>query len=228
MADVTTVPRVSIRDLGPDDDAGLRAVAALHEELMSFGPLAALGADFLRTVCYRAPMRGGLLSVALAEVDGVPAGFLAWTAESDRFHAEAVRSNLGVAAAQGARALLRDPRRLRAVPRILRVMRSRVDDGEDRGSYGEVIGLVARPEFVTPAFRRRTRTWISRDLVAHAAAALHGGGRTQLRMFVAAENTRALLLYQVLGAEFAPVEHGGEPTVAVTFVLPFTPSGSGG
>lgn len=225
MSELTTTPRVTIRDLGPDDDAGLRAVAALHEELMHFGPLAALGADFLRTVCYRAPMRSGLLSVALAEVDGEPAGFLAWTAESDRFHAEAVRSNLGVAALQGARAMLRDPRRLRAVPRILRVMRSRVDDGEQRASFGEVIGLVAHPRFVTPVFRRRTRTWISRDLVAHAAAALHGQGREQLRMFVAAENTKALLLYQVLGGTFAPLEHGGEPTVAVTFALPFTPNG---
>jgi hypothetical protein len=227
VPDVTTVPRVTIRDVDPGDDAALRAVAALHEELLAFGPLAALGADFLRTVCYRAPVRGGLMSVALAEVDGVPAGFVAWTAESGRFHAEAMRSNLGVAAVQGALALLRDPRRLRAAPRILRVMRSRVDDGGDRDSVGEVIGLVARPEFVTPAFRRQTRTWISRDLVAHAAAALHGRGRTRLRMFVAAENTKALVLYQVLGADFAPVEHGGEPTVAVTFALPFPAGGSG-
>lgn len=221
MADLTTVPVVSVRDLSPADEEGLRAVAELHEELLPFGPLAALGADFLRTVCYRAPMRAGLLAVALAEVDGRPAGFVAWTADSQRFHAEALRAHLAIAAGQATVAMLRDPRRLRAVPRILRVMRSRVDGGEDRGTCGEVIGIGARPEFVTAPFRRRSGRWLSRDLVAHAAAELERAGRTSLRMFVAAENTRTLLLYQILGATFARVEHGGEPTMAVTFGLPF-------
>lgn len=214
-----TVPAVAIRTLTPEDPA-LRAVAELHEELIGFGPLAALGAEFLRTVCYRAPMRSGLLSVALAEVDGEPAGFVAWTADSQRFHAEALRSHLPVAAVQAALALLRDPRRLRAVPRILRVMRSRVGDGEDRGAYGEVIGIGVRPRFAAPAFRRRSKRWLSRDLVTHAAGVLHAAGRTRLRMFVAAENTGTLLLYQALGATSERLEHGGEPTVAVTFTLP--------
>jgi ribosomal protein S18 acetylase RimI-like enzyme len=223
MDELITRPDVTVRDVGADDDAGLRAIGELHEELIPFGPLAALGPDFLRIVCYRAPIRAGLLSVALAEVDGVAAGFVAWTADSERFHAEAVRAHLLLAAWRAAVALARDPRRLAAVPRILRVMVSRTHDDEDRSTFGEVIGIGVRPAFVSGAFRRRSGRWLSRDLVAHAAGALHEGGRDRLRMFVAAENTRTLLLYKVLGATFQRVEHGGEPTMAVTFALPFRP-----
>jgi hypothetical protein len=211
---------VRIRPVLPVDEASLRAVAELHAELLPFGPLAALGPDFLRTVCYRAPLRDGLLTVALAEADGCPAGFVAYTANSARFHAEAMRRHVVLAAWQLVRAVALDPRRLRAVPRILRVMRSRVADDEDRSAVGEVIGVGVRPEFLTPTFRRRTGSWVSRDVISYAAADLHQAGKERLRMFVAAENTRTLLLYQVLGAEFARVEHGGEPTMAVTFTLP--------
>jgi GNAT superfamily N-acetyltransferase len=227
MDELITRPAVTLRDLhadGTDDDA-LLAVGGLHEELLPFGPLAALGADFLRVVCYRAPIRAGLLSVAIAEVDGVPAGFVAWTADSQRFHAEALRAHLPLAAWRGAVALVRDPWRVAAVPRILRVLRSRTGDDEDRSASGEVIGIGVRPEFVSGPFRRRSGRWLSRDLVAHAAGALHAEGCERLRMFVAAENTRTLLLYKVLGATFRRVEHGGEPTMAVTFALPF---GTGG
>ncbi len=219
-------PTVHIRPVSPSDDDGLRAVARLHEELLPFGPLAALGADFLRVVCYRAPMRDGLLTVVLAEADGEPAGFAAYTADTERFHAEALRRHVLLAAGQLVVAMVRDPRRLRAVPRILRVLRSRVGDGEDRSGYGEVIGLGVRPAFLAPAFRKRTGRWLSKDLVAAAAEDLHRAGKTRLRMFVAAENTRTMLLYQLLGATFERVEHGGEPTVAVTFALPF--GGTGG
>ena len=219
------VPRVTIRRVRATDEAGLAAVATLHEELLPFGPLAALGADFLRVVAYRAPVRDGLLELALAEVDGRPAGFVAYLADSERFHAEAMRKHVPLAGFQLALAMVRDPRRLRAVPRILRVMRSRVDDGEDRGAFGEVIGIGARPEYLTATFRKQSGHWLSRDLVVWAADDLFKAGKGRLRMFVAAENTRTLLLYQLLGAEFERVEHGGEPTMAVTFRLPFGSTG---
>lgn len=215
------MPTVAVRPVSASDEDGLRAVASLHEDLLPFGPLAALGADFLRVVCYRAPMRDGLLTVVLAEADGQPAGFAAYTADSERFHAEALRRHVLLAAWQLLVALARDPRRMRAIPRILRVMRSRVGDGEDRTGYGEIIGLGVRPEFLAPAFRKRSGRWLSKDLVAAAAADLHAAGKDRLRMFVAAENTRTMLLYQMLGATFERLEHGGEPTVAVTFDLPF-------
>lgn len=212
---------VRIRELMPTDDAGLRAVAALHVELLDFGPLAPLGPDVLRVVAYRAPMRDGLLRLAVVEVDAVPVGFVAYTADSARFHAEALRRHLLLAASMTLAALARDPRRLRAIPRILRTLRSRVDDHEDRSRFGEVIGIAVSPAAASAEFRKRTGRWVSRDLVAHAADELHRAGKNSLRMFVAAENTRTLLLYQFLGASFERVEHGGEPTVAVTFALPF-------
>jgi ribosomal protein S18 acetylase RimI-like enzyme len=224
-AENVKAPVVTIRNVAASDAAGLRAVGKLHEELLPFGPIAALGADFLTVVAYRAPVRDGLLQLALAEVDGKPAGFVAYMADSERFHAEAMRKHLLLAGFQLGLAMLRDPRRLRAVPRILRVMRSRVDDGEDRGTFGEVIGIGARPEYLTARFRKQSGRWLSRELVAWAADDLFKAGKGKLRMFVAAENTRTLLLYQLLGAEFERVEHGGEPTMAVTFGLPFGSAG---
>jgi ribosomal protein S18 acetylase RimI-like enzyme len=224
----TKAPVVTIRRVRANDDAGLAAVAALHEELLPFGPIAALGAGFLKVVAYRAPVRDGLLELALAEVDGKPAGFVAWMADSERFHAEAMSKHVLLAGAQLALALVRDPRRLRAMPRILRTLRSRTHDDEDRSSFGEVIGIGARPDYLTAKFRKQSGSWLSRDLVAFAAEDLHKAGKNRLRMFVAAENKRTLLLYQLLGAQFERVEHGGEPTMAVTFALPFGVSSDGG
>jgi ribosomal protein S18 acetylase RimI-like enzyme len=221
MISTANAPAVRIRRVPATDDSALRAVGRLHAELLPFGPFAALGADFLRIVAYRAPVRDGLLRLAVAEVDGVPVGFAAWTADSERFHGEAVRRHVVLAGTQAVSALVRDPRRLRAVPRILRVMRSRVGDGEDRGAYGELIGLGVLPEFASPKFRKRTGRWISRDLVAHAADDLHAAGKAKVRVYVAAENTRTLLLYQFLGGTFERLEHGGEPTIAVDLALPF-------
>jgi ribosomal protein S18 acetylase RimI-like enzyme len=221
MTSTAHAPAVRIRRVAASDEAALRAVGRLHAELIPFGPLAALGADFLRIVAYRAPARDGLLRLALAEVDGTPVGFAAWTADSERFHGEAVRRHLVLAGTQAALALVRDPRRVRAVPRILRVLRSRVDDGEDRGAYGELIGLGVLPEYTSAKFRKRSGRWISRDLVAHAADDLHAVGKETLRVYVAAENTRTLMLYQFLGGRFERLEHGGEPTVAVDLALPF-------
>jgi ribosomal protein S18 acetylase RimI-like enzyme len=221
MISTANAPAVRIRRVPANDATALQAVGRLHAELLPFGPLAALGADFLRIVAYRAPVRDGLLRLAVAEVDGVPVGFAAWTADSERFHGEAVRRHVVLAATQAVSALVRDPRRLRAVPRILRVMRSRVGDGEDRGAYGELIGLGVLPEFASPKFRKRTGRWISRDLVAHAADDLHAAGKAKVRVYVAAENTRTLLLYQFLGGTFERLEHGGEPTIAVDLALPF-------
>lgn len=220
MTSTAHVPAVRIRQVAGTDDAALRAVGRLHADLLPFGPLAALGPDFLRVVAYRAPVRDGLLRLAVAEVDETPVGFAAWTADSERFHGEAVRRHLLLAAAHAALALVRDPRRVRAVPRILRTMRSRVDDGEDRSGYGELIGIGVRPEYASPKFRKRTGCWLSRDLIALAADELHAAGKDKLRVFVAAENTRTLLLYQFLGGTFERLEHGGEPTVAVDLALP--------
>jgi len=163
---------VRIRAVDPADRSALQAVAVLHEELLPFGPLAALGADFLRVVCYQAPMRDGLLAVGLAEADGRPAGFVAYTADSERFHAEAMKRHVLLAGFQLVLALVKDPRRLKAVPRILRVMRSRVNDGEDRSDVGEVIGVGVRPEYLTPKFRKRTGRWLSKDLIGHSAEAV--------------------------------------------------------
>jgi ribosomal protein S18 acetylase RimI-like enzyme len=220
MTSTAHVPAVRIRRVASFDEAALGAVGRLHTELIPFGPLAALGPDFLRVVAYRAPVRDGLLQVALAEVDGVPAGFAAWTADSERFHGQAVRRHLVLAGTQALLAMVRDPRRLGAVPRILRVLRSRVDDGEDRDGYGELIGLGVLPEYASAKFRKRTGRWISRDLVAHAADDLLAARKEKLRVYVAAENTRTLMLYQFLGGSFERVEHGGEPTVAVDLALP--------
>lgn len=210
-----------LRAISPEDDAGLATVARLHMELLGFGPLAGLGEYAVREIGYRVNMADdGLLKVALYEVDGQPAGFVAYTHHSISFHRSSLRRHWRRVAVVLALAVLREPWR---VPRLLRVARVIVSRrGEVRlgaDPLGEVVAIAVRREYLAPAFVRRTGIRIPEELIAHAMAYLRRAGVREMRMLVDAFNKAALLMYHRLGARMEPYRQGGEPMVHVWFAL---------
>lgn len=215
--------RTTIREVRADNDRELDAVAALHMELLSFGPMAGLGELFIREVCYRMLMAEGQLRVVLYEVDGQPVGFAAYTAHTFGFHRSALHRHLPSIVWLLLRSFAERPSRIARFVRALRVLGSR--RGELRGAQepaGEMVCIAVRPAFLRSGFARATGARVSEELLRHCAHELHDSGMPQMRMLVDAGNKAVLLLYHLLGARFSPYVQAGEPMVEVWFDL--TPS----
>lgn len=210
----------TLREVAADDTRGLDRIADLHMELLGFGPMAGLGRRFVRDICYAAHMEDGLLRVALVEVEGEPAGFVAYTSRSIGFHRSGLKQHWFRAGVGVALSLLRDPRRVVKLVRALKVLMSRRGEtvlGED--PLGEVVCVAARKQYLTSAFVKRSGLRLSQTLIGYAQGRLTHAGTGKMRMIVDADNKPVLMLYHLMGAHFEPYEQGGEPQVHVWFDL---------
>lgn len=210
-----------LREVAVDDFRAVDTVADLHMELLGFGPMAGLGWRFVRNACYAPLLESGTLRVVLAQVDGAPAGFIAFTPQSIGFHRNGLSRHWMRAGFEVLRAIVTAPQRAMKVLRALRVLLSRRAEialGTD--PLGEVVCVAVRKEFLAPAFVRRSGLRLSETLIRHASAELARAGARQMRMIVDADNRPVLMLYHLMGAKFEPYAQAGEPKVHVWFDLP--------
>jgi ribosomal protein S18 acetylase RimI-like enzyme len=209
-----------LREIDPSLGADVTAVTGLHMRLLGHGPMARLGEPFLRRFCYTTLLADGLMRVALFEVDGRAAGFIAYTSRSITFHRVAIRRHAPYVAWLLARSVLRDPRRLARVGKAVWLMVSRRAERDlAQDPLGEVVAIGVLPEFRGADYARANGLSIGEALVGHVMARLRADGVTRMRMVVEAHNTATLLFYHRLGARFEPYEHAGEPMVHVWFDL---------
>lgn len=217
-----------LREIDPANQQDIAAITRLHLQLLAHGPMARLGELFLQRFCYTMLIRDGLMKAALYEVDGRPAGFIAYTTRSISFHRTAIRRHWLYVAGLILVSLLRDPRLLLRLLKGVRLMFSRRAErrlGQD--PMAEVLAIGVLPEYRTPEFLRRTGLRLGAGLVAHATSYFQQAGLTRMRMVVEARNKPALVFYHSLGASFEPCRHAGEPMVQVSFDLNGQPASSG-
>ena len=182
--------------------------------------MAKLGELFIREICYGVHLRDGLLETALYEVEGEPAGFVAYTPRSITFHRQGLEKHWFYASWITLISLLQDPRRLLHLLRALRVVFSRRTEHErEQDPLGEVVCMAVRRQYLTSDFVGRTGLRISRELVAHASDRLRRDGVDKMRMLVDVWNKSVLFLYHSLGAHFESYTQAGEPMVQVWFDL---------
>lgn len=209
-----------LREIDPAHQRDVAAITRLHLTLLGHGPMARLGELFLRRFCYTLLVRDGFMRAALFEVDGCPAGFVAYTDRSITFHRQAIRRHALFVGWLIALSVLGDPR---LVPRLLKAVRlmfsRRAERDLARDPLGEVLAIGVLPEYRTPQFVKRTALRIGEELLAHVAAYFRQVGVDRMRMVVEAHNTPALLFYHRLGGRFEPYEHAGEPMIHVWFDL---------
>jgi ribosomal protein S18 acetylase RimI-like enzyme len=222
----STVPKAQesatfqIRRIAPGDKAGIDVTTQLHMDLLGFGPMAQFGPGVIRETIYDTAINEQLLEVAVAEVNGRPAGFIAYTIDPHRFHSTLIGSHRLKVIGSMAKALLSRPARLRHIPRALKVVVSRDDLGEDATPVGtEVVCFGVYPEYLTADFMQKTKIRVGVKLLQHAASYFRQHGFDTTRMIVDADNTRALLFYQSLGGEMTPCTFGGVPSYIVLMKL---------
>lgn len=209
-----------IREIGADDREELAKVAKLHMEFLSFGPLAGFGETFVRQIGYAAPMKDGRLRVALYEVDGQTAGYIAFTDKALEFQTRTIRDHWSSVAWLLARYFLRHPHRVGGLFRAAKASTSHREESRVADSLcGEVAALVVRPDYCTADFYRRARVRISEELIRYAALCLKQAGMRKLRTFVDADNRPVLMVYNRFGARFENLQYGGVPTVRVSLDL---------
>jgi hypothetical protein len=217
--------RSVLREITAEDVEDLDTVARLHLQLLDFGPMSALGLRFVRDVCYRMLLADGVLRLALCEVEGEPAGFVAYTSQSVQFHRVSLGRHWFAAGWAALRAIIEDPRRIHGLLRTLRVLRSRRAHQErECDPLGEVVCLAARPEYLSARFVRQTGVRVSEELELYALDCLRRLGVARVRMIVDADNKSALLLHHRLGGRFERSELGGAPQLEVWFDLTHGPS----
>ncbi len=209
-----------IRHIAPGDEPGIDVTTELHMDLLGFGPMAQFGPGVIRETIYVTAINEQLLEVAIAEVDGRPAGFIAYTIDPHRFHSSLIGSHRLKVMAVMAKALLTRPSRLRHVPRALKVVVSRDDLGENPTPIGtEVVCFGVRPEYLTADFIHKTKVRVGVKLLQHAASYFLQHGFDSTRMIVDADNRPALLFYQSLGGELTACTFGGVPSYIVRMKL---------
>ena len=221
MQDIDTqIPKKVLREINADDKTGINTVSRLHMELLGFGPMAGLGERFIREICYVKPVADGLMRLALYEVDGEPAGFVAYTAQSISFHRRALKDHWIYAGWLTLYALIEKPKRLKALIRAIKVILSRRSENKTGvDPMGEVICIAVSPKFLKGKFVRQSGILVSDDLVRYSAKYLQKAGVAEMRMLVDADNKAPLFLYHKMGASFEDYQQAGEPLVQVWFDL---------
>lgn len=209
-----------IRQVQPADSKGIDLTTELHMELLSFGPMAQFGDKVIRETIYAPAVAASLLEVAIAEVDGHAAGFVAYTTRPHDFHTKLLRKSFLKAAWAMSLSLLTHPERVRHLPRAFQVIFSRNTlPNTVAEANTEVVCFGVRPEYLTPAFVRQTGLRVGVLLLEHAFDYFRQNGFHDTRMIVDADNPRALLFYQSLGAELTPCTFSGVPSYVVHFTF---------
>lgn len=209
-----------IRQVQPADSKGIELTTELHMELLSFGPMAQFGDKVIRETIYAPAVAANLLEVAIAEVDGRAAGFIAYTTKPHDFHTKLLQQSFLKAAWVLSLSLLTHPGRMRHLPRAFQVIFSRnALPNTVAEANTEVVCFGVRPEYLTPAFVRQTGLRVGVLLLEHAFDSFRQNGFHDTRMIVDADNPRALLFYQSLGAELTPCTFSGVPSYVVHFTF---------
>jgi hypothetical protein len=216
-----TVPSHRLREVTPADPEAIARAASLHRELFrGIGPIAQLGERLLRRFCYTFLVRDGFMKATVLEIEGRPAGLVAYTGDSKALHAAAIQRYLGLVIRETLLSVLLDPRILAGFPSALRLLKDRREEGTEAGGrVAEIVALGVLPEFLTPEFARVSRLRPSDLLLGSALADLQAAGCREARGVVLAENRPALGYFRMRASRIEPYLNADRPSYQVWFDL---------
>jgi len=214
-------PSYFIRRVDFDDEESMQIIAEMHMELLHFGPMAALGERFIREICYQKLVQDGVMQVAILEIDGAAAGFIAYTPLPYEFHKGIMYRNFFRASYLAMLSLLQRPSRIIRLLRVARTIMARVDESvRHEPNLGEIVCIAVRPAYLKSSVIKDIGIRVPDELLRFAARELFEKKQVRrLRMIVDAENRHALFLYHRLGARFEQRVWAGEDKTDVQFEL---------
>ena len=221
------VPPFRLREVVPSDAQAVAGAARLHRQLFSdIGLIAQLGERLLRRFCYDVLIRDGLMSAAVFEVNGAPAGLAAFTTDSKALHAAAMTRYPGLVVRETLMSLLLEPRIIFGLPSAARLLFERRQERIEGGApVAEMLAIGVLPEYRSPEFVRRTGLRIGDLLLAHALAHFKRAGFREARGVVLAHNRPALMFFRMRAARMEPYANAAKPSYQVWFDVNKTPGG---
>ena len=208
--------KYEIREIDPGNKRDVETVARLHLELLPQGPMANLGEIFLSRFCYTHLIKDGLIRAALLEIDGIPAGFIAYTDRSITFHRKAVKERYWLIVYLTLLSVIRKPQVILRLPRAMRLMlRRRCEIRIQEDPLAEIVAIGVRRKYTQPSFVRSSGIRVPQELIRHASSYFRQVGLDKVRMLVDEDNRAAKLFYHSLGAHIDKYHLADEPTVQV-------------
>jgi ribosomal protein S18 acetylase RimI-like enzyme len=189
-----------LREIHPENKTDVKLISRMHLELLHWGPMAQLGRIFLEKFCYTVLMQDDLMKVELYEVEGKPAGFIAYTQYSFTFHRSAIKKHFFYVTYIVLISILRNPLIILDVLKAMRVMfqrRGEISIGQD--PVAEILAIGVYPEYRTPKFIKNTGLRISHEMFQKAVTYFKQAGLHNMRLAVDSFNKATLLFYHSLG-----------------------------
>lgn len=219
MVKPNTVKHV-LREIDPNNKTDVEAITKLHLELLHWGPMARMGRLFLQRFCYSILIKDNLMRAALCEVNGQPAGFIAYTAYSITFHRTAIKKHWPYVTYIMLISILRDPSIIFRIRKAVRLMFSRrLEKNLGKDPSGEVVAIGVLPEFRSPKFINSSGLRLSHELFGKAVSYFRSLGLSKMRLVVDSFNKPVLFFYHSLGGRCEPYKRAGDPMVQIWFDL---------
>ena len=222
---VSDEPDYRIVEFGRSSDGAAPAadLAGLHAELLSHSPLVLMGPAFVERFYYTRLPEMGLISGAVAYVNGEAAGFIVATPEPNDFMDRAMKRHwLGVCW-NLATSVLKNPARLRALAEAYRIQKN--VDAQDYGpEMGEMLSFGVLEAYRSRAFVRETGISIGVDLLERATAQLRAAGKQQVRAIVDKDNLEAQLFYRFQGWRVGLADVQGWAVPTMEFLVDLNPN----
>ena len=210
-----------LRRIDPDNPSDVRAIARMHLELLSWGPLAALGRPFRERCCYSMLLREDLMRAFVYQVQGEPAGFVAYTCQPAGFLLQVVRRHVVRIVWLALVSVLCQPRGILRLVSSMRRLRYKIVRGTGLPSAdAEILAIGVYPHYRSACFVNRTGLHIGRELFQTVVRELRARKKMSVQMDVDGFNREVLLFYHALGGSFHRFAIDGELHYRIIFELP--------
>jgi ribosomal protein S18 acetylase RimI-like enzyme len=207
-----------LREIHQGNQRDVSLISKMHLELLNWGPMAQLGRIFLERFCYTVLIQDGLMKAEIYEVEGKPAGFIAYTQYSFTFHRSAIKKHFFYVIYIVLISILRNPLIILDIFKAMRVMfqrRGEISSGHDPAA--EILAIGVYPEYRTPKFIKNTGLRISHEMFQEAASYFRQVGLHNMRLAVDSFNKATLLFYHGLGGRAESLNRAGDQMIQFWF-----------
>lgn len=192
---VTSTPS-GVQRLDPSRPEQVRAIAAMHAELLPDSPLSELGTAFMERFYYSTLVRDGLVQCELYWHEGRAVAFSSWTERPFTFMREGLQRHFAFLCLLTAATLAARPSRIGTLRELQQTAPQR--SAPPRPGIGEMLSFAVRADAASlrdPATGKKVTHLLVDRVIEH----LRSRGYQELQMMIRKDNRPSLLFFNSYG-----------------------------